>query len=384
MIETTARFQTFQRLLKPTKGIELNANLDGREGRCIALRMSYQPDDEWVKLSDDQKAKYGVLRVCETVKGEEERVLFSIDILGEIESRGYDKESTAWKSSDQGARVTIVFEDINSQQEAKSTVSNDNMSKDVKISVPKISVPNNLLEIQMRKKLKKVLKTSQVIYTSEKARIINIPYKSDLEPWLKENGGGLERFFEGQPVASKSADGASGKKEAQASSSSNGKKSEDKDMLKRIQKFLFRGAKSAKAEAQCTLHTCANIHPWSVRGTLHPWKTYQDGEANLDLHTGECQICDGYGGKDGGLFTGETLLHIAIVQHDHQMVKWLLDGGASLDVRALGVFFQRPRIDRFTSDQTSFPFTLWPKEQQADNNNFFRYLFQCLNRNTWT
>ena len=335
MIETTARFQTFQRLLKPTNGIELNANLDGREGRCIALRMSYQPDDEWVKLSDDQKAKYGVLRVCETVKGEEERVLFSIDILGEIESRGYDKESTAWKSSDQGARVTIVFEDINSQQEAKSTVSNDNMSKDVKISVP-----NDTLQIQMRKKLKKVLQTSQVIYTSEKARIIDIPYKSDLEPWLKDGGG-----FDGY-------------------------------------------AKMAEAlkEAQCTLNTCANIHPWSVRGTLHPWKTYQDkdGEANLDLHTGECQICDGYGGKDGGLFTGETLLHIAIVQHDHQMVKWLLDGGASLDVRALGVFFQRPRIERFTSDQTSFPFTLWPKEQQADNNNFFRYLFQCLNRNTWT
>jgi hypothetical protein len=331
MIETTARFQTFQRLLKPTNGIELNANLDGREGRCIALRMSYQPDDEWVKLSDDQKAKYGVLRVCETVKGEEERVLFSIDILGEIQSRGYDKESTAWKSSDQGARVTIVFEDTKRHQEAKSTVSNDNMSKDVKISVP-----NNPHQIQMREKLKKVLQTSQVIYTSEKARIIDIPYKSDLEPWYA-------KMAEAQNLSAE-----------------------------------------AKAEARCTLNTCANIHPWSVRGTLHPWKTYQDkdGEANLDLHTGECQICDGYGGKDGGLFTGETLLHIAIVQHDHQMVKWLLDGGASLDVRALGVFFQRKRIDRFTSDQTFF--TLWPKEQQADNNNFFRYLFQCLNRNTWT
>jgi hypothetical protein len=251
--------------------------------------------------------------------------------------------------------VTIVFEDTRawrdvlgrlvvedglgrlSCHEQLATVSNDNMSKDVKISVPNVY---DTLQIQMRKKLKKVLQTSQVIYTSEKARIIDIPYKSDLEPWLKDGGG-----FDGY-------------------------------------------AKMAEAlkEARCTLNTCANIHPWSVRGTLHPWKTYQDkdGEANLDLHTGECQICDGYGGKDGGLFTGETLLHIAIVQHDHQMVKWLLDGGASLDVRALGVFFQRPRIDRFTSDQTSFPFTLWPKEQQADNNNFFRYLFQCLNRNTWT
>jgi hypothetical protein len=360
--------------------------------------------------------------------------------------------------------------------------------------------------------LKKVLQTSQVIYTSEKARIIDIPYKSDLEPWLKDGGGfdgvytkmlvlkaigdrsvteghifeqvgdnqytreSLRRLMELEVVQRgsndleprlytfvrppKSADGASGKKGAHASSRSNGKKSgarggrdgdmlkrtpaEDKDLLKRIQIFLFGGAKSAedkdmaksadgasgkkgahassrsngkksgarggrdgdmlkrnpaedkdmlkriqkklsaKAEAQCTLNTCANIHPWSVRGTLHPWKTYQDGDLQQqDLHTGECQICDGRGGKDGGLFTGETLLHIAIVQHDHQMVKWLLDGGASLDARALGVFFQRPRIDRFTSDQTPFPFTLLrPKEQQADKNNFFRYLFQCLNRNT--
>jgi ankyrin repeat protein len=42
---------------------------------------------------------------------------------------------------------------------------------------------------------------------------------------------------------------------------------------------------------------------------------------------------------DHGLYTGETILHIAIVTCDYKAVQFLLDRGASLDARATGVFF---------------------------------------------
>jgi len=55
----------------------------------------------------------------------------------------------------------------------------------------------------------------------------------------------------------------------------------------------------------------------------------------------------GLSGRDGGLFTGETLLHIAIVQHRNETVAWLLEGGAAIDSRAGGVFFQPQLFETF-------------------------------------
>ena len=46
------------------------------------------------------------------------------------------------------------------------------------------------------------------------------------------------------------------------------------------------------------------------------------------------------GGRDGGMFTGQTLLHIAIVQRQYDVVEWLLEYGARIDSRAGGIFFQ--------------------------------------------
>jgi len=47
---------------------------------------------------------------------------------------------------------------------------------------------------------------------------------------------------------------------------------------------------------------------------------------------------------DCGLYTGETILHIAIVTCDKETVEFLLRHGASLDSRAIGVFFLPPWI----------------------------------------
>jgi len=48
--------------------------------------------------------------------------------------------------------------------------------------------------------------------------------------------------------------------------------------------------------------------------------------------------------NDTGLFTGETLIHIALQASDVQLVDWLIRHGASLDARAAGLFFQPHQI----------------------------------------
>jgi len=45
---------------------------------------------------------------------------------------------------------------------------------------------------------------------------------------------------------------------------------------------------------------------------------------------------------DGGIYTGETVLHIAIVQMDLDLVKWMLDRHICITSRARGAFFKPP------------------------------------------
>ena len=55
---------------------------------------------------------------------------------------------------------------------------------------------------------------------------------------------------------------------------------------------------------------------------------------------------------EDGLYTGETILHIAIVQEQEKVVQRLLENGINISSRALGVFFQ-PRFQQpRTSDLT--------------------------------
>jgi ankyrin repeat protein len=47
------------------------------------------------------------------------------------------------------------------------------------------------------------------------------------------------------------------------------------------------------------------------------------------------------GQDDGGLYTGETLLHIAVVRNEKKLVKWLIEEkGASVAAQATGLFFK--------------------------------------------
>eukprot|EP00282_Hemiselmis_andersenii_P015972 CAMPEP_0114112884 /NCGR_PEP_ID=MMETSP0043_2-20121206/2620_1 /TAXON_ID=464988 /ORGANISM="Hemiselmis andersenii, Strain CCMP644" /LENGTH=1168 /DNA_ID=CAMNT_0001205003 /DNA_START=196 /DNA_END=3702 /DNA_ORIENTATION=- len=64
-------------------------------------------------------------------------------------------------------------------------------------------------------------------------------------------------------------------------------------------------------------------------------------------HNGVLDQNDPY--DDGGLYTGETCLHIAIVQTDDsdpELVRWFLKKGAMVTVQATGAFFKGPVIKR--------------------------------------
>jgi len=68
-------------------------------------------------------------------------------------------------------------------------------------------------------------------------------------------------------------------------------------------------------------------------------------------------IDDGDGTDDGGMYTGENILHIAIVNEDRELVQWLLDRGIDIAARARGVFFS-PQVVRKEADSTP---SLWQR-----------------------
>jgi hypothetical protein len=63
----------------------------------------------------------------------------------------------------------------------------------------------------------------------------------------------------------------------------------------------------------------------------------------------------GHSSREDGLYTGETVLHIAIVKENRKLVKFLVNKGIDLSSRATGTFFQpkwtRPRVKELTNWQ---------------------------------
>ena len=186
-------------------------------------------------------------------------------------------------------------------------------------------------------KLKQVLDVStvRVAYAENMAKIINKPYQSDLDLWLKPRDDLIGAQTQEKNVLKKSST-ASGVKSMMSMRGQ--KASSNRSCLQlyadtaasAAMKKKLRPLLESANEALCTLHFCAHVHPWAVRGTLHPWKRKQpeslmECDHELPYDYSECVICDGQGGKDGGLFTGETVLHIVIVQRDCDSAEWLLD-----------------------------------------------------------
>ena len=183
--------------------------------------------------------------------------------------------------------------------------------------------------------LKQMLDIPQihVAYTTKIAEIINSSqYHSDLDPWIlwtKDQPSYLETYC----TEMKDDPG-------------------HKEDVDNVTRFL----QIAREEALCTVHMCQRSHPCPVRGTLYPWKT-KPGNSQQECDYNQCDFCGGNGGKDGGIFSGETLLHIAIVNQDFDLTKWMLDRGAHLDDVAAGLFWTCPRVPTFAKDLKSFNFS---------------------------
>ena len=113
-------------------------------------------------------------------------------------------------------------------------------------------------------------------------------------------------------------------------------------------------------EMLCSIHCC--VFPRTETGgkdgkdggnNKYSSQSSAQGTYALDLNIDpeKCVYCEGRGGKDGGMFSGETILHIAIVQHRLDSIEWLLQNGARVDSRALGVFFQDTKVPKFKADE---------------------------------
>ena len=81
-------------------------------------------------------------------------------------------------------------------------------------------------------------------------------------------------------------------------------------------------------------------------------------------------------GRDDGLYTGETCLHMAIVQEDEELVQYLLDHGIRLCSRARGVFFQPAHI-RY-SIRNLFSHFLSAQSQAEVNGGYLKLFFGWL------
>lgn len=94
------------------------------------------------------------------------------------------------------------------------------------------------------------------------------------------------------------------------------------------------------------LHRCDLNTPYT--SDLEPWKKL--GVLDKD---------DPY--DDGGLYTGETCLHIAIVQskeEDTRLVSWMLEHGAQVHARATGAFF-KGKVIKFRADHNENSSKWW-------------------------
>ena len=76
--------------------------------------------------------------------------------------------------------------------------------------------------------------------------------------------------------------------------------------------------------------------PFIDKGINRPYQSDLDPWKHL-LERTDVPLFD-----DGGLYTGETVLHIAIVQNDLELVKWMLKERICITSRATGSFFKPP------------------------------------------
>jgi hypothetical protein len=333
MIATTARFKAFDNILNPKKDTEQGgrrlsrseirmngAVVGGRKSCYLQLVMKCDLDSELKRSPKD----VGSLEVRNEI--DNELYLDSIDIFEKVEKvvqgEGQEDRADTYKVSlrfgDTPEHLTLYVNSDRSLLAAGPATGGGAAEREEAESAQSNVVIQFGPEADHDAwgKLKQVLldlTAVRVAYAENVAEIINTPYKSDLDPWLKLVSDWME------PANKKKAE------------------------LKKNQITKLNQIQKSDNEARCTLNMCAQVHPWAVRGTLHPWtkkkQTTSLPECDHEPKAAgacsacdyiQCEFCKGKCGKDGGLYTGETLLHIVIVQGDHDSAKWLLDRSAMI------------------------------------------------------
>ena len=143
-------------------------------------------------------------------------------------------------------------------------------------------------ELEDWKRLKMLLDVPalHVKYASQMADIINTPYASDLDRWLKT-------------------------------------KSEHDDISKKMHERLnkTRLDKDAKKQARCTIRACVECNDLSsapsftTRTALLDQGMLPSSSSFKVPKTNECAICKGLGGRDGGLFSGICTYMTSVCVH---------------------------------------------------------------------
>ena len=354
MITTTARFKTFVEILNPKKDTEqggrrlpsseirmngvIHAVVGGRMGSDVQCHLhlvmkcdfesesskrtppAYQAAADAARgrqawLDDDEAEKKARQRevlekhlACAPGAGVSKAPAHKLNMMGSLEVRKENNDELYMDAIDILEKVKKVVQGEEQEDLAgtfKVSLRFGDTPEHLTLYVDSDSSQSNVV-IQFGReadrdaweKLKQVLldlTAVRVAYAENVAEIINTPYESDLDPWHK-----LVSYL---------------------------MKLENKNKAK-LKENEIKKLKQILKSARCTLNMCAQGHPWAVRGTLHPWKKKHLASPECDYD--QCKYCDGRGGMDGGLYTGETLLHIVILQRDHDLAKWLLDRSAML------------------------------------------------------
>ena len=327
MICATARFQIFRAELKGCS-MQFAGNLRVGEQE-LQVNVEIVSDGS----SYETISQAGFLRMHQ-LQCASTSPLCEVDLLdGSEEHIDEDFEDTQASSRPSGgASITFVGHQqeqlsITLSRSIKLQIENKGRSEEVQMSELTVYISADNLDNRW-KVLKRALDLPDmhVKYADLVAHIINTPYISDLDRWIGESSDDqntiLKDIVQNQRI--------------------------DPPDLKMAKAFEQQG----QAEGRCTTMFCSRLHPWPVRGMLHPWPCGSGRLTSASCKNCSLELAEKHNsGKDGGLFSGETALHIAIVQRDFDSVKWLIKRGASMDSRAVGVFFRGRNIPKFRTDK---------------------------------
>jgi hypothetical protein len=106
-----------------------------------------------------------------------------------------------------------------------------------------------------------------------------------------------------------------------------------------VHNCLLLGLKDLTKKLVDELHSPSVQHVDPLHDVNTPFKSDLEAWKKMKI------LCTGHPYDDRGLYTGETLLHLAVGKGDTEMVRWLIEEkGASIAAQAVGAFFKPKQL----------------------------------------